>query len=58
MFQGSRLRGAAALAFAGAVSLHALAGPDTIPATGGSITIQPIAHAALQLTFGTQVITT
>jgi len=30
--------------------------PDTIPATGGSIVITPIAHATLQLAFGPTVI--
>jgi len=27
-------------------------GGDTIPATGGAITVTPIAHATLQLSFG------
>jgi L-ascorbate metabolism protein UlaG (beta-lactamase superfamily) len=57
MFHRSRLILAAACAFAGAVSLHAMAAPDTIQATGGPITIQPITHAALQLKYGNQVIT-
>jgi L-ascorbate metabolism protein UlaG (beta-lactamase superfamily) len=39
------------------VSLHAAAPPETIQGTGGPITIQPINHAAVQLRFGTQVIT-
>ena len=30
--------------------------PDTIPATGGNITIQPINHATLELTYGGKVI--
>jgi len=47
---------AAAVALAAAASIHA-AEPETIPATGGNITIQPINHAALQIRFGNQVIT-
>jgi L-ascorbate metabolism protein UlaG (beta-lactamase superfamily) len=46
-----------ACALACAVSLHAAAPPETIQGTGGPITIQPINHAAVQLRFGTQVIT-
>jgi L-ascorbate metabolism protein UlaG (beta-lactamase superfamily) len=52
-----RMIWAAAFAFAGAVSVQAMAPPDTIQATGGPITIQPITHAALQLKYGNQIIT-
>ena len=44
-------------AFASAISLHAMAAPDMIQATGGPITIQPITHAAVQIKHGNQVIT-
>ena len=47
----------AVFAFVGAISLHAMAPPDTIQATGGPITIQPITHAAVQIKYGNQVIT-
>ena len=47
----------ALVAFAAAVSLHAMAPADTIQAKGGPITIQPITHAALQLKYANQVIT-
>jgi L-ascorbate metabolism protein UlaG (beta-lactamase superfamily) len=57
MFRRSRLIYPALLAFATAASLHAMAAPDTIQAKGGPITIQPIAHAALQLKYGNNVIT-
>jgi len=57
MFRRSRLIYPALLAFATAASLHAMAAADTIEAKGGPITIQPIAHAALQLKHGNQVIT-
>ena len=57
MFHKSQLIWAAAFACAGAVSLHAMAAPETIQGSGGPITIQPITHAALQLKYGNQVIT-
>jgi len=57
MFRRSRLIYPALLAFATAASLHAMAAADTIEAKGGPVTIQPIAHAALQLKHGNQVIT-
>jgi L-ascorbate metabolism protein UlaG (beta-lactamase superfamily) len=56
MFHRSHLL-LSACALACAVSLHAAAPPETIQGTGGPITIQPINHAAVQLRFGTQVIT-
>jgi L-ascorbate metabolism protein UlaG (beta-lactamase superfamily) len=57
MFHRSRLMWAAACAFAGAASMHAMAQPETIQGSGGPITIQPITHAALQVKYGNQVIT-
>src|SRR5262249_24405787 len=57
MFFRSRSTWALTLACAGAVSLFAMAPPDTIQGTGGAITIQPITHAAVQVKFGNQVIT-
>src|SRR6266550_2714983 len=57
MFHSSRFIWAATLSCAAAVSLHAMAPPDTIQAKGGPITIQPITHAALQLKYGSQIIT-
>src|SRR3954471_16405284 len=42
-------------AAATAILLHA-AQPDTLPATGGDITIVPINHATLQLRHGSHVI--
>jgi len=57
MFQRSRLIWAATFACAGAVSVFAMAAPDTIKGSGGDITIQTITHAALQLKYGNQVIT-
>ncbi len=51
------------LATAAAVSLSAVLiaaqqpTPDTVPATGGPITIRPLNHATLQLVHGSQVIT-
>jgi L-ascorbate metabolism protein UlaG (beta-lactamase superfamily) len=57
MSRSSHLIWAASFAFAGAVSLHAMAPADTLQAKGGPITIQPITHAALQLKYGNQVIT-
>jgi L-ascorbate metabolism protein UlaG (beta-lactamase superfamily) len=47
--------GVAVVAAASLVVLHA-AQPDTLPATGGDITIVPINHATLQLRHGTHVI--
>ena len=49
MFLRSRSTWALSLACAGAVSLFAMAPPDTIQGTGGPITIQPITHAAVQV---------
>jgi L-ascorbate metabolism protein UlaG (beta-lactamase superfamily) len=57
MFHSSRFIYGAAFSLAAAVSLQAIAAPDTIQAKGGPITIQPIAHAALQLKYGNTVIT-
>jgi L-ascorbate metabolism protein UlaG (beta-lactamase superfamily) len=57
MSRSSHVIWAAAFAFAGAISLHAMAAADTLQAKGGPITIQPITHAALQLKYGNQVIT-
>jgi L-ascorbate metabolism protein UlaG (beta-lactamase superfamily) len=57
MFQRSRMMWAAAFACAGAVSVFAMAAPDKIKGSDGDITIQPITHAALQLTYGNKVIT-
>lgn len=51
------LSAAALVAFAGAVSAQsALPKPDTLAATGGDITIAPINHATLQLTWNNHVI--
>jgi len=38
------------------VSAALAVAPDTIPATGGNITIQPINHATLELTYGGKVV--
>src|ERR1051326_7758631 len=56
MFHSSRVIYGAAFSFAAAVSLQAIAAPDTIQAKGGAITIQPINHAAVQLKYGNTVI--
>src|SRR6266850_1554254 len=53
----SQLIWAATFAIAGAASMNAMAAPDTLQATGGPITIQPITHAAVQIKYGNQVIT-
>lgn len=47
---------AMALAFAVAPLMSAAPVPDKIPATGGDITIAPLNHATLQITFGSAVI--
>lgn len=57
MVHPSRFIYAAAFSFAAAISLQAIAPADTIQATGGPITIQPVNHAALQLKHGNTVIT-
>ena len=57
MSRRSHLIWAAAIAFAGATSLHAAIAADTLQAKGGAITIQPVNHAALQLKQGNTVIT-
>jgi len=57
MSRRSHLVWAAAFAFAGATSLHALVAADTLQAKGGPIAIQPVNHAALQLKQGNTVIT-
>src|SRR5262245_7979184 len=44
------------LLFALAMAAVQLPAPDTLPASGGSITIRPINHATLQLAFGGKVI--
>jgi L-ascorbate metabolism protein UlaG (beta-lactamase superfamily) len=46
----------AMIAVGGVVVFAALPAPDTIPATGGNITIQPINHATLQIKHGSHVI--
>jgi L-ascorbate metabolism protein UlaG (beta-lactamase superfamily) len=57
MSKTSRFAWAAAAGLATTVSLHAAVQPDTLQATGGAITIQPIMHAAVQIRHGNQVIT-
>jgi L-ascorbate metabolism protein UlaG (beta-lactamase superfamily) len=47
----------AAILFAAASAWAQRPAPDTIPATGGDITIAPINHATLQITYGPQAIT-
>ncbi len=44
------------LAISGLASVALLAAPDTIPASGGDITITPINHATLQIAHGQDVI--
>ena len=56
MLPNRRVRLGLALLLAAPVVMLAAPPPDKIPATGGDITIQPIAHATLQLVHAGQVI--
>lgn len=51
-----RMLTASAVATAAAVVLNAQVPPDTLAAAGGPITIRPLNHATLELTYGSAVI--